>query len=271
MPIPPPTLAAPFETFNYALNLARVRLNDAIASAGGDILTNTQPFTQTSVWAAFRKLQAYLANLGQSQFKKQIILSGYPVCGSTDPASMAYLDWTTYFDGAEFFVPPQVPVLPQDFILPLWVKERIAGNNCQFQPMANALDDLPGCYKTGWNRFWQWNDNKIFMPGSQSVMDLQIRYAAYMADPITVGDPTVDGVYWYNQPVPIMRSSSSLANYIAAEVAAPRDDVDAQMFKTEAENDAKLIFNFEVAQKQRVTATRRPYGRGNYQNQNYCY
>ena len=35
----------PFDTVDTALNMARTRLNDAIASLSGDVLTNDQPFT----------------------------------------------------------------------------------------------------------------------------------------------------------------------------------------------------------------------------------
>ena len=236
------------------LDLARVRINDAIASISGDILTDTQPFTQSMANAAWQKLQKFLANLGYSRSKNRVVLSGFPVCGSIDPSDEAFLSWTTYFDGASFWVPPDVGLLPQDFILPLKIAERMNGSNQIFFPMANCLDGLPGGVKQPCNGFWNWRNDQIYMPGSQNVMDLQILYAAFLPDFVNL----FDGTPWYTLPVPIMRSTSALANYIAAEASKPRADADAASFTADAEQDARLIFNVEVGMKQRVTTARRP-------------
>jgi len=255
MPIPPPSITAPYDTLDSILNTTRIRMNDAIQSLGGEILADTQVYTQQMANDAWRKMQAFLANLGYSRLKNQFIGTAYPVVASTDPSSQTYLSWTNFFDGNSFYSSPSVVLIPQDFICPLRMWERQTGSNSSFQPMTLAPDGLPDCQKTAWNRFFEWREDAIYMPGSLYSMDLRVEYAAYLQDFITVGP-----VYWYQQPVPIMRCRSALANYIAAEASWARDDVDAQSFVDQAEMDCRLIFNNDVKMKQRHPVSRRPYG-----------
>lgn len=255
MPILPPGALAPYDSVNTVLNTARVRLNDAIQSIGGDVLTNNQPFTQVIVNTAWRRLQEFLANLGFTRSKSETILTGLPVVASSDPASQVSLSWTNYNDGVNEWTSP---VLPQDLILPLKLWERQSGTNARFLPMGVALDGLPTDPKGGRNLLWEWRNDTIFMPGSQLVMDLRLRYAAYLPDFITTG-----GVLWYNQPVPVMRSLDAFSNYICAEMANARGDMDGATFEAKAEAAARLIFNREVQMKQRVNIRRQPRsGRG---------
>lgn len=236
-------------------------MNDAIESIGGDILTDDQPFTQEMTNDAWRRLQSFLANLGYSRLKKPLVLYAFPTVASTDPASWTTLDWTAYFDGVSFWVPPNVGVLPADLILPLRVSERITGSNSNWQPMAMAKDQLPAVRKGPYNGWFQWENDLLYMPGSVYSMDLRFEYAAFLSDFLTVGDS-----FWYNQPVPIMRSKNALSYYICAEAAGAREDMDAEPFIVKAEQEARLIFNQEVSQKQRVPTQRRPYSgnRGGY-------
>ena len=257
-----------------ALNLARTRLNDAIATLGGDILTDTQPFTGAMTNAAFRNLQAYLSNLGYSRYKKWFTGYAYPPTAAQDPAVMNSLSWTQFFDGVGYYSTPDVDVLPFDLIAPLRVMERrnngavpysAAVSNLRFSPMTLMPDGLPEGMKRPWNGFFNWDNDVLVFPGSIVSMDLKIEYAAYQPDFVTTNDvlgdpntspPTVPS----NMPVPIMRSESALANYIAAECASGRDDVDAPTFLAAAEKDAKLLMNnSDVKLKQRRPLQRRAY------------
>lgn len=254
MPIPVGT-PAPYDTVDSVLNTTRVRINDAIVSLGGEVLTDTQPFTQQMTNDGWRKLQAFLANNGMARFRSRCVLHAFPVVGTMDPASQTLLNWSWYYDGVSYFYPPDTQVLPQDFILPLTVGERITGTNATFTPMNLATDGrLPDWRKRGWNGWWDWREDGIYMPGSLYSMDLEIYYAAFLQDFVTQGD-----TQWFQQAVPIMRCRSALANYIAAEFADPRGDLDAAAFTAKAEQDARLIWNREVSMKQRVNVTRRGY------------
>lgn len=269
MPIPPPLPSSPYPILDDVLDLARVRINDAIQSIGGDTLTDDQPFTQVMTNAAWLKLQQFLGNMGYSRNRKRTVLTGLPIVGSQDPASETVLNWEYFYDGVSYFVPPNTPVLPQDFIAPLRIGERqsvgyqptLTQGNSGFRALGNSPDGNPNWRKTTRNGWFDWRGDGIIMPGSIQPMDLEIYYSAYMSDFITVG-----ATPWYQQPVPIMRSQSALANYIAAEYANPRGDMDAAGFMTQAEQDARLIFNnSEVPLRQRTNISRRSYA-GNVRN-----
>lgn len=248
MPILPPVTSAPYPNMSDVLNLARVRVNDAIESIGGDVLTDDQPFTQTMANAAWQRLQEFLANLGYARLTQETILTGVPPVASLDPASQVWMNWSQYFDGQNFW---NAPVLPQDLILPLKIWERWTGQNAVFCPMQMWVDGIPTVPKQNMNLIWEWREDAIYMPGSQMTMDWRLRYAAFLPDFIDVGD-----VPWYNQPVSIMRSKDALAWYICSEVANPRGDLDGSVFDTKAEAAAKRIFNREVSQRQRVNVRR---------------
>ncbi|SRR5258708_4681574 len=256
MPTIAPSFNPPYDILETVLNLARVKVNDAIATIGGDIYTDLQPFSQVIANGAWRELQEYIANLGFTRFKQEIILYNLPVVTNRDPATQTYLNWAGYYDGTGYNVPPKAPTLPQDMILPLKLAERSSNTQNTFTPMHQALDGLPDTQKLPANIFWEWRNDAIYMPGASIVTDIRLRYASYLPDFITTGT-----LNWTQQPVPIMRCLESFACYIAAAIAGPRADLDAQSFIQKAEKAADKIFNREVQQKSRTTATRRPYGR----------
>jgi hypothetical protein len=262
MPLPPP-LTAPYDQLETVLNLGRVRMNDAIQSIGGDILTDSQPFTATMVTGAWRAFQEYLANMGSVRFKKPLILYAFPVVATTDPAAWTSLTWTSFFDGVSNWVPPQCSVLPQDFICPLKMWERQTGTQSQFDlsPMEQAVEQLPDARKGAFNGYWYWENDTLYMPGSLYSMDLRFEYAAYLADFAVNSDGSVIG----NQPVPIMRALNPLAWYFCAEAAEGRDDVDKDAFVAKAEKACRSLFNREVGMKQRRAISRRGFS-GRRQN-----
>lgn len=241
----------PYPILNDILNTARVRLNDAIASLAGDVVTNAQPFTQVMANDAWQRLQTFLANLGIVRLKQEIIIPNIPAVTSIDPASQVSLSWAGYFNGTTLL---PAPVLPQDLIIPLKIWERVSGQNACFQkPMENMMDGLPSWPKQAANVVWEWRQDAIFMPGSQMIEDLRIRYASFLPNFATVGP-----VQWFNQPVPIMRCEDSLSWYICSEAANARGDMDGAGFDAKAEAAAKLIMNRDIQMKQRVNVRRKP-------------
>ena len=252
MPIPSPLPAAPYDLVESVLNLARVRINDAMASIGGDILTDVQPFTQVMYNAAWRKFQAFLTQLGHSRFKQSVVLLGFPVLANPDPAMQVSLSWSGCFDGTSYYISP---ALPPDLILPLKIWERVSGMSMAFHhhPMEQALDGLPSCQVAQpFNGCFEWREDTIWMPGASQPLDFKIEYAAFLPDAVTTGT-----VSWNQQAVPVMRALSPLANYLAAEVAAPRADLDSGTFLQQAEDETRQIYNLEARQKQRTTTSRR--------------
>jgi len=238
----------PYDIANTILNAARVRLNsdvETLIPIGGELLDNTQPFIQQAFNSGFRKLQEFLADQGFARLEQEIILSGYPPLPSIDPAVQPWLDWTGSFDGATFSATPQ---LPQDFISPLWVKERPTGSVESFADMDRISNGMPSVPKVQWNLMWEWRDDKLYFPGSVRQMDLRMRYAAYLPDIADVGTTP-----WFMQPVPITRCLESMTNYLCAEICAAREQMDwAAAYATAAEMAAQQIFNRDDAESKRI-------------------
>lgn len=266
MPILPPIPNAPYDPLNTVINTARVRLDDQLdttVATGGTVLQNSDAYTQTVVNTAWRKMQGFLANLGYTVLNKEVTISSLPAVATTDPSIQTSLNWFSYFDGVNYW---DTPVLPPDFVMPLWVKERVSGQGAAFCSMECMLDGLPDCQKGGCNARWEWRENSIWMPGSQMVTDLKIKYGCFLSDFEDSGD-----IPWYSQPVSIMRCLDSFAWYICAEFVGSRgEEAIAAGFTTKAEDAAKLIINRDVRLKQRVNVRRQPRSnRGN--RAGFCY
>lgn len=120
------------------------------------------------------------------------------------------------------------------------------------------MDGIPNVQKWTGNRFWEWRANAIWMPGSQIVEDLRIRFATYFPDFADEGTTR-----WYMQPVPVMRCRDALAWLICAEICAgpgmpPEIQAKAVDFQAKGYAACDLIFNRDVAMKQRVNVRRQP-------------
>jgi hypothetical protein len=256
-----------YDTLTTILNMVRGRVNDELVTlqpVGGKLLKNTQVFSQQTVNSAWRAFQDVLAERGYDRLLEEVIVIGFPIVASYDPATQVWIDQTGCFDGATMH---DTPALPADFAHPLKVWERWTGQNAEFgdPPMEKILDGLPSVQKTTNLRFWEWRQDKIFMAGSQISEDLRIRYVTYLDDFLDIeADPGPNQVVgpWFTQPVPVMRCADSFSWYIAAELVAARGgDPSALVEKGLAGLDR--VFNLDVIADQRVNIRRRPRsGRG---------
>jgi hypothetical protein len=274
-PIPAPVAATPYDNLESVLNVARTRLNDAIQSLSGDILTDSQEFTGTMTNSAWRKLQAFIANLGFSRYKRKFFGFALPVTATYDPSQPNLWNWAYYFDGTSYWnneSTPATSVLPADLICPLYLRERQTGTNAAFTRMRFRPDGLLETNKMPFNGQWEWKDDSIYIPGSTVSMDFEVEYAAFDADFVTtnniLGNPaTSPPTTPSNMVVPIMRCQSAFANYLVAELMEGRDDAaaaaQAALYEAKAEKDVKLMMNNDVKLKQRTPVQRRSYaGRG---------
>lgn len=249
-----PADTAPYFSLDTVLNTARVRLNDAIQSLGGDILKDSQPFTQQMANSAWLRLQQFLANLGYSRLIDEKVIHGLPICASSDPAAHCWIDWTGFWDGTQIWTGF---ALPRKCMFPLRLWDRVTGFNAGWgEAMVNIMDGLPAKFKYPRNGIFEWRNDRIYMPGTTLPVDLRVRFAQFFPFFETQGD-----TQWYQQPVPIVGSLDALADYICVEASDGRDDVDSQTFKTRAEGEAKLIFNRDVRLKNRSNVRRRPRSR----------
>lgn len=234
---------APYDIVEQVLQTARVRMNDAIQTLAGDVLTDTAPFTQAIVNSAWRRFQESLVDLGEVKLVSETILANLPVAASADVGVQVWLDWTGFNDGSSLNT---LFVLPQDFISPMSLWERVhggTGSAANYQEMSQVLKGLPTFPKGTTNKMWEWRSEKIYMPGATVTTDLRLRYAAFAADFVTSG-----GVLWMNQPVPIMRSLSPLAWLICSELVRARGDGDAGWFDQKAQEATMFVFNRNLAQ-----------------------
>ena len=263
MPILPPSGASPYDMVEAVLEWTRVRVNDAIKSIGGEVLTDVAPFTQTMTNMGWSRLQRNLDNLGFSRSTQEIIIPALPVTNTIDPAIFCFIDWTQYFDGTGYT--PGL-CLPPNLIVPKYIGERQTAVGGRFQEMLLAIDGMPQYYKSTSNRVWDWRNDKIYIPGSTVQMDLFIRFEGFMPDFVDTGN-----LHWYELPVPIFDCRDALSNFIAAEYAEPRSDLNAAAFRQKAEDAAGLIMNRDIRMKQRVNVRRIPrsYGAREYGNLDY--
>jgi len=264
--IPTPVPYAPYPEVNDALNLARTRINDAIQSIGGELLQNTQPFTQVMTNGAWIKMQKFMATMGYSRVRSRAVLTGLPAVASQDPASECVLNWSFFFDGVSYWVPPNTPVLPQDLIAPLRIGERysqgfqptLTTGTSGFRDMEMAPDGNRNWRKKMFNSWFDWRGDDLILPGSTTQFDLEIYYSASLPAFNTVGQ-----VNWYNQPVPIIQGESALAHYICREFAVGRGDMDVTSWETSGQQDCRELLNTsDVPLKQRFNVSRRSYAGG---------
>src|SRR5580693_7862523 len=122
-----PVLASSaYNTAEDVLNRIRVIINDS-EIAGGDVLTDTAPFTFTLLNGAYERVQLELAKAGVETFTLEWWLIGLPTMPTVDPEARMVIDDTgcniLYPDGVGdvFSMTPQ---LPTNLVLPLELYER---------------------------------------------------------------------------------------------------------------------------------------------------
>lgn len=231
-------MPAPLDNLEAAISMARVRLLDAIASIGGDVLTDDQPFTIFNINGGWRRLQEVLVSYGVTWNKAETILTPIPATANTDPAVQVYINWDGYFDGNTL---NGTPVLPQNFITPLVLWERTNGSGSQFFQMDKLDNGLPAVPKGTRSNSWEWRNGALYLIGSTVATDLRIRFASYFAD-FTDNATTA----FSSQNIPILRALNPLAWYIASEVAASRGDLDVEYFDKQALASTKFFFDLDA-------------------------
>ena len=234
-------MAVPYDSVIVAINAANTRLNgkvETLQAIGGQIVGNTNSFSQQVVNDAWRKMQNKLSDLRYSGLQQETVFTAVGATGSTDPMAQAYINYVNYFDGA---VLQSSPVLPQNLIAPWELTERPSGTQQLFTEMDRLLWNMPRVPKTQWNRQWLWRNNALYLPGALVATDISLLYAQLLAD-------FLDGsVPWFQQPVPILNCIDSFADYICREIAVARGDIaSAAAFQLSAEDNAKLVLNTDT-------------------------
>jgi hypothetical protein len=228
----------PSDTVIVAVNAANTRLNgrvDTLQPIGGQLVGNTQSFSQQVVNDAWRKMQNRLADARYSGLQQETLFAAVPAASSTDPALQVNISFSGYFDGMNLL---SAPALPAGFIQPYELTERQNGTTNLFTEMDQIFFSLPKVPKQNWNREWLWRSNAIYLPGALVSTDIFLLYAGLLVD-------FQDGALpWFQQPIPILNSIDCLADYICREIEIARNNAAGAMaFQQSAEDGARLICN----------------------------
>lgn len=267
MPVFAPAAGVAYDSATTILNMTRTRVNQELVTlrpTNGKVLDLNNATTQQMFNTAYRKSQDYLAERGYSRLTDEVLILSVPVVGTLDPAAQCWLSWSGFFDGQNYFAQPQ---LPAGFNHPLKIWERWSGINAEFvdPPMEKILDGIPAVAKSSSNRFWEWRNDAIYMPGSQMVEDLRIRHVTFLPDIVDVGT-----LPWWQQQVPIVRIADGLSWMLCAEMALMKGQMDLHDDLTKrGEGGLLRVFNLDVKADQRVNVRRRPrsgrgFGRSNW-------
>lgn len=231
-----------------AINAANVRLNgkvETLQPTGGQLVGNTNSFSQQTVNSAWRKMQAVLADMRYTALQLEQTYSTVPVAGSTDPLAQAFFNTAGYNDGATNW---PAFALPATLIRPYELSERISGTAANFLPMDLVPWSLPRVAKIPWNRQWIWRNQTIYVPGATSQTDVVIIYASLLADFLDTGNTP-----WFQGTIPLVNAVDTFADYICREIYTARGDMDGAMaFQASGAANAKLMVNQDTTQGKSV-------------------
>lgn len=242
----PAILTGPYDNAEYVLNLTRSIINDAALSIAGNIFADNQPYTFPMLNAAYRNLQEILADAGVETFIRTTQLLLIPVVDPVDPGTQIQISYVGTFNGSAFFENPQ---LPWDMMMPLRLRERESGTFNYFSPMYPVNDGLPSVVQTPNLRYWDWQTDKIYMPGATQINDVELRYLAYQPD-------LLDGT----SPVLVLRCAQPLAYLTAFEFARSRGSALADTFKAQAMEMLDEMIDRTAKRTNRGNHRRMPYG-----------
>jgi hypothetical protein len=233
------------------LTLARAICLDAGISAAGDLLADTGNYTFTLLQSVYEDVQDELDNRGYETPNAEIVLANVTAmpAAAQDPANRVFINYAEYWDGVNN---NPAPVLPQNLMIPVQVKERPAGSGMSFYPMNQAVKGLPHVQQGAYMRFWDWLNDAITMCGCVQAVDLWVRYKAYFPALTTA-----------SSVVKIFHGGNALAYSLAYAFSFPRGGEAAAPMKTEAMRFIDQIAKRTTKKTGLRNTRRRPYGGGN--------
>jgi hypothetical protein len=252
MPILPTTA---YVTAENVLNRIRMILNDSEV-AGGDVLTDTAPFTFQVLNAAFERVQIELASVGVETYAKEAWLIAIPTPPINDSECRVVVDDS----GCNILYPNGVgdvfsltPQLPTDLVVPLKLWERQSGTqNYTGPPMRQCNDGLLNMIQQTFLVDWAWMADGLQFRGALQVQDVKIRYEKQLAQLAAVTDP-----------VPIRGVTNAAAYWGAKVFCESRGGVVAPIFSKNADDEVFKLKQISTRRRQRKQVRRQPYsGRG---------
>src|ERR1017187_10011758 len=180
MPVVPPSLIAPYDTWGTILNAADARLGKKMPSlyrTSGGLMSLPQEMSRQLANNGWRRLQDGMVDCGSKRFQSEVFLYGIPaVSGSTNNSLVCQLSWGGFTD--PYGNVKTAWALPSDLMYPLWMSESLEGSGNWPSPnkpnMNPRPDGIPRLPKQPYNRVWQWKQDAIFFPGATQSVDFWI-------------------------------------------------------------------------------------------------
>src|ERR1700677_1685350 len=133
-----------YNVVENVLQDARAIIND-MAVISGDVLVDDAPFSIPFVNQAYRRIQSYLAQYGVETYSTFLWLLNIPANTTGDPESRVLISDS----GTEVITPSGAnelsaaePLLPDDLVAPLRIRERPNGSTQVAIPMHRPNDGL---------------------------------------------------------------------------------------------------------------------------------
>ena len=246
-----------YNTCEDVLNALRVIVNDSEV-AGGDVLTDTAPFTFTLLNLAFRRVQIELAIVGVETQMTTAWLIGLPTIPTVDPEARMIVNDS----GTQIVYPNGVgnavfnlPFLFTDLVLPVRLWERQTGTANFVSKMAQPNTGLLNMVQQSFLVDWMWQNDGLVFRGALQSEDVKVEYEKALQPLAAPSDP-----------VPIRGVVNAAAYYAALIFIGSRGGAILPEFKAEADAEIQLIKQLSTRRRQHKQVRRRPYsGRGGRQ------
>lgn len=226
---------------------------------GGDIITDSAPFTFDLLNAGFERVQLELAKYGVEVSTTDVWMIGLPTVPTVDPEARMIIDDS----GCNIIYPNGVgntlastPRLPDDLILPLRIWERQNGTtNALGLPMNQPNGGLTSCSQGTYLNEWEWKNDGIRFRGATQSQDIKVLYEKHLQKLVAPTDP-----------VPIRGVVNAAAYFSSKIFADSRGAAIAPEAKASAMEEIFLLQQISVRRRQRKQVRRGPYsGRGGRQ------
>lgn len=232
------------------LNRIRMILDDSEVQ-GGDVLTDTAPFTFDLLNGAFERVQIELAVRGVETLMKYFWLIGLPAVTQLDPEARLIVDDT----GCNIVYPNGIgnvfslmPQLPTNLVLPVKLWERPTNTNDFSATMAQRNEGLANMQQQEWLCDWEWRNDGLYFRGALQSQDVKI-----------LAEAALQQLQATTDPVPI-RGVTNAAAYFAAKIfTESRGGAIAPTHKATAQEEIDLLCMKSARRKQHKQVRRRPW------------
>jgi hypothetical protein len=211
-----------FPSLQAISNLFRFGINDTFnsttgsgtgqGSAQGQIMGSQNPDLLTLLDDAIQETYSDLRNVGDPELLiDNYIVGPLPPLAQANPAIQVALGFAGYFDGFQWH--PQFK-LPISMSKPLFLWERHAGGQLNFEPMRRAPFAIGGTRQGDRMRHWEMREDLLFMPGCLRATDIRIRARITYPSPLFSANLNFATTY-----VPILDSKNAIVSKMRIQYA----------------------------------------------------